>query len=179
MDVGHVQKGTQQRDPWDAGDPWGVAAVGKGKPANGGKCFACGGNHFAANCPNKKGKVGKGKGKGKDGKGKGKNPTGREGWGICRSWLRTGTCPRGDNCPWAHAKVPRNLQGINDLVLEDLGAVTFKDGQYVMDDEAAVDPAKLIAEINAEIAGIEKELAEGWKKVGDGEGSGFTGPPQV
>jgi hypothetical protein len=180
MDVGAVT------DNWSNGqDPWSLAAVGKGgykgtapwqqkggtkgKGKGDGKCFNCGGNHFARDCPHPS----KGKGKGK-----GKNSTGRSGWGLCRAFQKTGQCPRGDSCPYAHAVVPKSLQGLNNLCLEDLGEVVDKDGVYYSADETAINPGAVLAAINEEMAAIEKELAQVNEDAGGTQG--FPGqPPKV
>ena len=163
-------------DPLHGSDPWSLAAVGAGKAAGkaaGKGCFLCGGPHFAKDCPENKSK---GKGKGAKGKGKGlKGPGGRQGWGICRDWQR-GHCPRGDSCPWAHAKVPMQLHSITNLVLEDLGDVVLKNGVYEVEDESKVDAGAVLANIGEELKLIRLEN-EGWTKVAGGSGSGFPRQP--
>ena len=183
MDVGALGG---KADPWSQGsDPWGMGAIGKGQgkqngqgyqgtqPGKGGKgdgkCFNCGGNHFQRDCP----KLGKGKGKGQKG---------RKGWGLCREYQRTGKCPRGDNCQWAHADVPKNLKSINNLCLEDLGDVTEKDGVYHPNHPDSIDAVKLLAQVSEEMDEVQRELAqvseeEGWSQAP--VNSSFTGPPQA
>ena len=111
-------------DTWHTGkgDPWsnfkgpkpgeGLGAVGGDSrgPRNG--CFVCGGPHMARDCPKKPEGAGAGPSAPRPakialragtptfkGKGGGKGPPRRR---ICFDFARTGSCPRGRSCPFAH-----------------------------------------------------------------------------
>ena len=144
-------------------------AVGKG--GTGIRCWVCGGGHFLRDCPiafpeqkeaaSRKGqqptsggwqtvpgKKGTKGGKGSKGGGKARGTL------LCRAFLRDGQCNK-PNCPYVHAKVPKPLAAISDLVLEDLGAcVVDNDGVHHPQDPSKLDAGRIFADVQAWLGSI-------------------------
>ena len=165
-----------------------AVGVGKGGAAPDGTllCHNCRGKgHFARDCPHPRrddGKGGKsgtnaaprgGKGEGRgdpkgDGKGKGRTYR-RPGWSLCNYFRRTGACTR-MGCPYAHANVPPRLQGIEGLVLSDLGNVSYDPATntYSPADMNGLDIDAIVTTVHAEMAALHSH---------DDEAQGFQGQP--
>ena len=98
-------------------------------------------------------------------------------WSFSRASIPTGTrwrltCRRQD-CPYAHAEVPRSLGSITDLVLEDLGETQQDDiGIYRSVDESKINPAEVLAKVQSDLAAVEVNSSGSDSLAGP-----FGGPP--
>ena len=99
----------------------------------------------------------------------------RQGWGICNAFRKYGSCDK-MGCRWAHAHVPPALQGVEGLVLADLGECTYDAKTNTFTPKDGLDVEGIIANVRAELAevGIFNEI-DG--DAGDLGNSGFQGPP--